>query len=515
MSHEIRTPMNAILGMVDLLRDTMLTPTQHDYVERCSKAGEHLLGLINAVLDLSKIEAEHLELEHIPFDLEDLLHTVGDLMGGRAAAKDLELLSRVAPDVTTRLIGDPSRLSQILMNLVGNAIKFTETGDVVLRVEQDPAVHTRGTLRFSVQDTGIGIPAEKLKAIFEGFTQVDVSTTRKYGGTGLGLSISQRLVHLMGGQLGVDSQAGAGSTFFFTIPGAIDAAPRSQSAVFSHQIHGLRVLVIDDNAINRLIIREILGRYGACVTEVGGAEAGLVAWATAQHAQQPFHVALVDCQMPDKDGFYFIEQLTHRHQSATGAMLMLSSDNRPGDRARCQTLGVAQYLLKPIARPALCRAIAEAVQQRASAPEPPSVLTAPIVAPDRPLNILLAEDNEDNQMFIRAYLKQTPHHLTIAENGLVAVERFKAAPYNLVLMDVQMPVMDGYSATASMRQWGQEQHRPPARIMALTANALAEDRQKSLQAGCDGHLAKPIKKATLLAAIREYADSPALLTGIS
>jgi CheY-like chemotaxis protein len=253
----------------------------------------------------------------------------------------------------------------------------------------------------------------------------------------------------------------------------------------------------------------MLRYYNAVVTEADGAETGLAAWAAAQRNQQPFHVTLVDCQMPEKDGFYFIEQLPSTHGSDGHAMLMLSSDNRPGDRVRCQLLGVTKYLLKPISRRSLLRAIAESVSRQDSTSQPQmQALEAPAAAPSRALNILVVEDNEDNQMLIQSYLMTTSHQFTLAENGAVAVERFQADTYDLVLMDVQMPVMDGYRATANIRQWEQAHNHPPTRIIALTANALSEDIHKSLAAGCDGHLTKPIKKAVLLAAIQEYANHP-------
>jgi CheY-like chemotaxis protein len=362
-----------------------------------------------------------------------------------------------------------------------------------------------------VRDTGIGIPAEKLHTVFESFTQVDASTTRQYGGTGLGLSISQHLVHLMEGEIAVESQMGAGSVFTFTAQFALDSEPQAQTTALAAEIHGLRILVIDDNATNRLILREILRYYGAVVTEAEGAEAGLLAWTAAQRGQQPFHIALVDCQMPAKDGFYFIEQVASTLESDVTAIFMLSSDNRPGDRARCRSLGVMQYLLKPISRRYLLRAIAESFNRPDSTPQPPmQIEESHDVAPGRSLHILVADDNEDNRMLFQSYIMKTPHQLDLAENGAVAVEKFQSDTYDLVFMDVQMPVMDGYRATAMIRQWEQEHHRVPVRSIVLTANAFTEDVQKSLAVGCDRHLTKPIKKATLLAAIEEVASSPAL-----
>jgi CheY-like chemotaxis protein len=417
----------------------------------------------------------------------------------------------VAPDVATHRIGDPARLRQILVNLLGNAIKFTDTGEVLLRVENAIEGYPPDTLQFSVRDTGIGIPAEKLEVIFESFTQGDTSTTRQYGGTGLGLSISQRLVRLMNGELRVESGVGAGSTFTFTTPLAIDPTPRHEVLVPAIDFRELRVLVVDNNATNCLIVRNMLGHYGAHTTTARGAEEGLTTWRTAQQAGQPFHIALVDGRMPNPDGFYFIEQLRHSLRDEATVVLMLSSDNRSEDRARGQALRVDNYLLKPLSRTALVHAIAEAFRQRDQVPQLPAQPMVPATEhPGKALNILVVEDNEDNQMLIQSYLMKTSHQLTLAENGAVAVECFQADTYDLVLMDVQMPVMDGYCATANIRQWEEANNRPPTCIIALTANALANDIAQSLAAGCDRHLTKPIKKAVLLAAIEEVANSPAL-----
>jgi PAS domain S-box-containing protein len=504
MSHEIRTPMNAILGMADLLEETPLTLLQQDYVQRFKKAGEHLLTLINDILDLSKIEAGQLALEQTPFSLEDLIATVAELMAMRAHAKGLELFCTIAPDVPLHLCGDPHRLRQILVNLLSNAIKFTESGEVVLRVDNEPERSRPGRLRFTVRDTGIGIPAEKLGSIFESFTQVDTSTTRKYGGTGLGLSISKQLAELMDGRIWVESRLGQGSTFSVTVQCALSSTPAEPLSLPLPVLVDMPVLVVDDNATNRLILRDMLLGWGARVTEVCGAADALSTWTTAEQAAAPFQLVLVDRQMPGTDGLDLAAQLSQTTSYRTATLILLSSEARPGDQERCRALGIPKILLKPVTRPSLLRAITEAFGQRSmrvplvSSPPPPPTPAA------RGLAILVAEDNEDNQMLIKAYLQKTTHHLTLAENGAVAVERFQAGHYDLVLMDMQMPVMDGYTATRRLRQWEQEQHQSPTVIVALTANALPEEIQQSLEAGCNGHLSKPIKKAALLAALADY-----------
>ncbi|TAL08528.1 MAG: response regulator [Nitrospirae bacterium] len=509
MSHEIRTPMNAIVGMADLLWETPLSQEQKEYVQIFRRAGGTLLTLINDILDLSKVEAGHMELEEVDFDLHDTIEKAVEVVAIRAHEKGLELTSHVMSDVPTDLVGDPTRLRQVLLNLLGNAIKFTESGEVILRVTKDPASPDPGALRFSISDSGIGIPSDKLGTIFERFTQVDSSTTRRYGGTGLGLTISKRLVELMGGRIEVESRVGHGTTFFFTLRAGVWTGPKRRMARLPVDMNNLNTLVVDDNATNRLILREMLTGWKARVTEAAGGEEALARLRRAQEAGDPYRLVLLDCRMPDMDGFQVVDA-TKRYQGlANVTIMMLTSDGRGGDLARAKELGLAAYMVKPVKRGDLLNAISAALSMplpsRQEAP-PETVHALPGV--QQSLRILLVEDAEDNRLLIQAYLKHTAHRLDIAENGEIACGKFKVGRYDLVLMDVQMPVMDGYTATQEIREWEQANHRPPTPIIALTAHALKEDEEKSLAAGCTAHLTKPIKKATLLAAILEHTRSP-------
>ena len=510
MSHEIRTPMNAIIGMADLLAETSLTQEQKEYVQIFRRAGGTLLTLINDILDLSKVEAGHMELEEVDFDLNDVVEKAVEIVAIRAHEKGLELTSHVMPDVPTDLVGDPTRLRQVLLNLLGNAIKFTESGEVMLRVTKDPASPEPGALRFSISDTGIGIPSDKLGTIFERFTQVDSSTTRRYGGTGLGLTISKRLVELMGGRIGVESRVGHGTTFSFTLRAGVWTGPKRRMARLPVDMNNLNTLVVDDNATNRLILREMLAGWKARVTEAASGEEALARLQRAQDTGDPYRLVLLDCRMPGMDGFQVVDA-TKRHQElAKVTIMMLTSDGRGGDLARARELGLAAYMVKPVKRADLLNAISAALSMPLPSRQeaPPATVQAP---PDvqQSLRILLVEDADDNRLLIQAYLKHTAHRLDMAENGEIACGKFKVGRYDLVLMDMQMPVMDGYAATQALREWERANHRPPTPIIALTAHALKGDEEKSLAAGCTAHLTKPIKKAALLAAILEHARSPA------
>ena len=507
MSHEIRTPMNAIIGMAELLSDTGLTRQQERYVSIFQRAGESLLSLINSVLDLSKIEADKLEVEHAPFDFSDVVETATAVVGIRAAEKGLELLYRIKPGTPTQLIGDPERLGQVLLNLIGNAVKFTEKGQVLVCVEHDPDGTAPGALLITVSDTGIGIPADKLATIFESFTQADSSTTRKYGGTGLGLTISRRLVELMGGRMWVESTPGEGSTFFCAIPFEIaeDYTPPSIETTVPEEFAGLRVLVVDDNETNRLIVRELLNVWGVEVGEASDGASGLKALREALMSGKPYRAVILDHQMPGMDGYDLLEKVRSDHTISTISVVMLSSDARGRDSARVRRLGIADYLLKPVRRTDLKEALALAVASgwRPSGTAAGDALT-PGDAASQAMRILLVEDSEDNRFLIKAYLSKTAHTVTVATNGQEALDEFVSndqTPFDLVLMDMQMPVMDGYAATSAIRDWERAEGRPRTPIVALTAYALREEAERSIKAGCDAHLTKPIKKKDLLGAI--------------
>ncbi|MDH5669069.1 MAG: PAS domain S-box protein, partial [Nitrospira sp.] len=503
MSHEIRTPMNAIIAMADLLQETPLSNEQQEYVGRFSRAATNLLDLVNDILDLSKIEAGHLELEAIAFDTHDLIDHIGELMAARAHTKHLDLVAFVHPDVPTWVIGDQTRLRQVLTNLVGNAIKFAEQGEIVLYVE--PYEDDPGAIRYSVSDSGIGIPADKMETIFESFTQVDASTTRRFGGTGLGLSISKQLVEMMGGRLTADSIEGIGSTFSFAL--RLPEAPGSPSHPPSpiSDLRGRRILIVDDNETNRMVVREYLMRYEPVLVEAADGPEALAALDAAQQDARPFDLAILDYQMPGMNGLDLAQNIRARKDGASLPLVLHPSDLRGQALSRARELGINSYAYKPVSRKRLLESIATALGVTSAAqgkPEPPPPLHATTL---RPLRILVVDDVEDNRDVVKLFLKHTSYVVEEAANGLVAVEKVQAGTYDLVLMDVQMPVMDGLMATATIREWEQANHRSQTPIISLTANAFREDLEKTLAAGCTAHVTKPIKKQALLAAIAQYA----------
>jgi two-component system sensor histidine kinase/response regulator len=502
MSHEIRTPMNAIIGMSDLLYETPLTDEQMTYVETFRKAGENLLNLINDILDFSKVESGHLELESTEFNLEELVEKTTEILSIRTHSKKIELLTRLAPEIPMYVIGDPGRLRQVLFNLIGNAIKFTETGEIMVQVTADPQGSHRGHLLFAVSDTGVGIPKEKLNSIFEKFTQADSSTTRKYGGTGLGLAISKKIVELMGGTIWAESDEAKGSTFYFTVKLTETEKPQT-FAESDVSLAGMRTLIVDDNATNRLILTEILGKHELRLTEAGNGFDGLALFKQANEEGDPFRLLIVDNHMPGMNGFDMVALMGEFEQKDI-TIMMLTSDDQAGNIQRCKELGMASYLVKPVKKTRLMNAISAALgTQKSTRAEQPQDATIPVITEGKK-RILLVEDNEDNRLLIHAFLKKTDHILDNAENGEIAVRKRKENAYDLILMDMQMPVMDGYTATHEIRRWEELTGVPAVPIVALTAHALKEDMDKCLEVGCTAYLTKPIKKQTLFDEINRH-----------